>query len=304
MDCSECLSAVLTSQNEAGSGQGAFTKLRANGVSEIAADETILKLAGLDRSEARKTLVSLGLTPSECDDVLNLTHCSPPASYLVLSSSMVDMASLRYAGNWDMRKALSTTRTQNSTSSSSGYLSENWNPCFPIAGNQLNCPLGLHGVPLSATAILQSIEATDTSGAARVSLVVRANLADSPNQVAAPGLVIVATNHHLIETSRLDSAYPDLAVLLDADRKRVLIGPAFLIRSTFTRLMYLGDSYSRYYRKLDQARGYDGERVLSWRIDWDRVGEQASTSNAKPGKARSIETPDQSAAHTYNTAVQ
>ena len=43
---------------------------------------------------------------------------------------------------------------------------------------------------------------------------------------------------------------------------------AALLRSTFTQLMFLDGRYAQSFRKFDERRGYRGERVVTWAVDW------------------------------------
>ena len=60
-----------------------------------------------------------------------------------------------------------------------------------------------------------------------------------------------------------------MAVLLDPDHSRALVGPSYLIDSTFTRLMFFDARYSKYFEKIGEELSYAGERVTTWRIHWD-----------------------------------
>ena len=294
---------------ESSSRRGAFAKLRAVGLSEVDAADTVTALAGLDRDVARAALTRLGLGAAVADDVLNSTHCSPPPSYLVLSSTMNDMPGWRYTGNWDLHRALavraadhargtlnfatlarklgtseaeaqtlidqaralrSPGAVQNFIAPSSGYLSRRWLPCFAIGATTMECPTEeLHGVAIAADATLQAVVFERGNPAqAALRIIIDHQATANPEDVA-PGSWLIARGGHLSEVNINKAAYPDLAVLLDADHSRVLAGPSYLIHSTFTRLMFLDGRYSKYFEKIDEQLGYGGERVTTWRIHWD-----------------------------------
>ncbi|HEY6418503.1 MAG TPA: STT3 domain-containing protein [Candidatus Binataceae bacterium] len=307
----ECGSGA-TPESAGASHSGAFGKLRGHGLGDLAADDTVMALASLDRRDARAYLLRLGLNESAADDVLASTHCLPPPSYLVLTTTMNDMPAWRYAGNWDRRRALvararehivgaapsadlarqlgysqeaardlfekartlsSPDEIQNFIAPSDGYLSNRWLPCFSSSGveAELDCPMEeLRGVSLSPTLTLQAI-VVHPGDPARARLRIRSDRADlgaSHTDDIAPAAAIVAKGGRLDEVSDASSGSRDLAVLVDADRNRVLAGPRYLIRSTFTRLMFLNGEYSKYFEKVDDQRGYGGERVTTWRINW------------------------------------
>ena len=97
-----------------------------------------------------------------------------------------------------------------------------------------------------------------------------------------PGVLVIATPTHLDEVQFPSSHYPNVAVLIDSNGHRALIGPPDLIRSTFTKLAFLGGRYSRFFKKVDDQPGYGGERVTTWEIDWNgRKEASASAQNPK-----------------------
>jgi hypothetical protein len=57
------------------------------------------------------------------------------------------------------------------------------------------------------------------------------------------------------------------AVLIDRLGSRALVGPAYLIRSVFTRLVQLDNHPLAGFEKI-AARRAAGERVTTWRIVW------------------------------------
>jgi hypothetical protein len=293
---------------EGAGARGAFTKLRAGGLSEIDAADTVVMLAGLDRAGARSALIRRGLSAAVADDVLNSTHCAPPPSYLVLTSTMNDIPAWRYTGNWDLHRALavraageghgglkpsalartlgvseanaqtlidearalkSPAAAQNFIAPSDGYLSPRWLACFATGATMMECPMEeIHGVTIAGNATLQAVEFE--RGSAQPMLRITMDHQGATHwQRAAPGSWLIARDGHLNEVSINKSAYPDMAVLLDADRSRALVGPSYLVDSTFTRLMFLDGRYSRYFEKVDEEWGYADECVTTWRINWD-----------------------------------
>jgi hypothetical protein len=73
---------------------------------------------------------------------------------------------------------------------------------------------------------------------------------------------------HLEDIATADPIDPNLGVLVDLPNDRVLVGTVALLRSTFTQLMFLDGRYTRSFRKFDERRGYHGERVVTWTVDW------------------------------------
>jgi hypothetical protein len=82
-----------------------------------------------------------------------------------------------------------------------------------------------------------------------------------------PAVVVLAEAAGLHEirptTTTTDS---QLAVLVDLLEHRVLVGTPELVGSTLVDLLYLNGRYAKHFEKFDERVGYDGERVVSWRI--------------------------------------
>ena len=281
---SEEESAGLLRMIECGGPTRPLDKLRNFGIDSVAAHRALMATASLARQPASDYFERLGLKASQIEDILALTHCSPPGSYLVLTSTMIDMPAWRYQGNWNFGAQAGPglqegTTGESASAMSAGYLSDDWLPCFFAGQNQFECPMeNLRDVALSPTDSLHAIF-LQPGARPRASLQVR-----SPGgqfDSITPGLVLVASAGDLTATRDASSRYPALAVLFDADKRRVLAGPASLITSTLTRLMFLGRGYSRIYEKSGVERGYCGEQVSTWKIDWKLLGE----SGQQPDKA-------------------
>jgi len=155
---------------------------------------------------------------------------------------------------------------------SRGYFSESWLLCLPADENRLRCPMtNLKEVPLSDTSNLRGI-VVEQGNQPKVMLSFSSGSdgqQPTPPNRAAPGLTITAKGDRLTEQYESGARFADIAVLFDADNHRVLAGPAPLIRSTFTRLMFLDPGYSHLYKLDDDRQGYDNERVKTWKITWD-----------------------------------
>ncbi len=250
---------------------GGYGKLRAYGLDQIAAADTVMALAGLDLADARAMLAQRGLADSARDDVLASTHCSPPPSYLVLSTSLIRVPGWRYAGEWDIHKA--DASADEALASAAGYRTGNWIPCFGQGGSELTCQVenGMDSA-LNAGAVLRSVIVHPADPAATLLRIRFASEVDGADRDEddPPGVVVIATPTHLDEVRFPSSHYPNVAVLIDVTGHRVLIGPPDLIRSTFTELVFLGGRYSRLFKKVDDQLGYGGERVTTWEIEGPR----------------------------------
>jgi hypothetical protein len=62
-----------------------------------------------------------------------------------------------------------------------------------------------------------------------------------------------------------------MGVLIDVGHARAVVGTPALLRSTFVRLMYLGEAPGSPFEKVDERRAA-GERIVTWRVRyglWD-----------------------------------
>jgi asparagine N-glycosylation enzyme membrane subunit Stt3 len=284
---------------------GAYGKLSAQGFDRIAAHELIVALASLDGEGARELLASHGVHQDAVADVLASTHCEPPPSYLVLTSALVPIPAWRALGNWDPRRAYaadvaarftgpdavaelmsrlgisqdaaeslyrgveglgSEDERRQFVSPSRGYLRAGWIACRREAGKDLLCPAGVR-IDRQGTVLRTIVFRPQAPRASPLRLERRGGPAGG--EQGAPALLIIAGDEGMEEVVLSSPAHPDLAVLIDVPGERVLLGPAYLLRSTFTRLLFLDGRHSRFFTKFDERRTYGGERVTTWRIEWD-----------------------------------
>src|SRR5262249_59034346 len=64
--------------------RGAWGKLVAHGIDGGAARDLVIALASLDRTAAAERLRAAGLDAAAVEDILASTHCTPPATYVVV----------------------------------------------------------------------------------------------------------------------------------------------------------------------------------------------------------------------------
>ena len=61
-----------------------------------------------------------------------------------------------------------------------------------------------------------------------------------------------------------------MGVLIDVEHARAVVGTPALLRSTFARLMFLGDVAGSPFEKVDE-RTAAGERIVTWRVRYGLV---------------------------------
>lgn len=218
----------------------------------VAAYDTVLALAPLDRETARAYLLARGLDADAADDMLASTHCTPPPTYLLLSSLMAAKGSWSWIGSWDPRRDGAGTARPDPA-----CLLPQWSACTETGDGAWSCPpvTSMRGRPQSIDAVELRPDAPTrtrvrTAGAERI-----------------PAVVLLAGADSDVQEVATDPPHDDqLAVLIDVPGRRVLAGSPDLLRSTFTRLLFLDARFMPGFQLVDDRTGYGDERVRTWRV--------------------------------------
>jgi len=237
---------------------GAWGKLVGDGVDPRAARPLVLALASLDRAGAAERLAAQGLPAAAVEDVLRSTHCTPPPAYLVLSEDFARLVGWRRLGAWNFDRG--------TPGPDAGYAANQWLPCKVQPDGSWQCPIG-KAVDASGRVLLGLGFRSDSPTRSRAVFQRAGAPPGQADQAGTPGLLLVADAETVEEIAFPDATEPGLAFLVDKVGRRVLAGPPFLIRSMYTRLMYLGPEHSPHFTKVDDRDGKWGERVVAWRIE-------------------------------------
>ncbi len=139
-----------------------------------------------------------------------------------------------------------------------------WVPCTRVNnGARLKCP-----VPGGATVVVAPVASPRD---VRIRAVPPGGSAQGSEH--APGVVLVAGLQGIEEFAIPGAALPDMGILLDPHRDRVLLGSPSLLRSVFTQLMLLDGRYLRHFEKVGEQTSARGERVVAWKIRGPRPSE-------------------------------
>jgi len=228
--------------------------LHGYGLGEVEAADTVATLATFEVPQARDYLARRGLNRSQQDDVLASSHCTPPSSYLVLSSAMNSMPGWRFVAKWDLHRA--ATDVGGGAVPEAGYVVNHWLPCRATEAADEVCFFGLGGGEGGGSDPGARLEAIvfDPSAPSRIKLRLRAAFpANNGRRVeeAAPSAILVAGADKVWEEPGCARApCVNLGVLVDLARHRVLAGTPDLIRSTYTKLMFLGGRDTRWFEKV------------------------------------------------------
>jgi len=202
----------------------------------------------------------LGLHQQGADDVLISTHCAPPPAYLILSSTM-PRSRLLYS---------EPSYFQNAHSSGRGtidYLMDRWRLCVQRSPSELLCPLG---VPINEKETVELFTFnTAVPQQSRIRIQVKkAGESAAQEQERTPAMIWVIDAGGIRRLDFPSADEPGVGIIVDVTKRLVLVGPQYLIRSTFTDLMFLDGRYGKAFDKMDERSGSHGERVTTWRINW------------------------------------
>lgn len=244
--------------------RGAFATVQRAGREPADAFDVVRALVSRDAAAADDYLRTAGFEPDTRAAILQTTHCTPPDSYLVVSTRLLDArTALVDLGSWDPRRGAVPSRAFDASDPGTPFLPR-WIACDAAR------PDGARVCPIDASIAAGRIPLDTVSWPAahpeRAVLV-----AGDPAQAGAPGLVVVAGAHGLERFTPAEPAHPDLGVLIDVQVARVLVGAPTFLASTLVQLLFLDGRYATRYSRVDE-RIADGERVTTWKLRWPDTG--------------------------------
>lgn len=263
---------------------------------------TLSRLLRAPREAAEDALASEGLAPGRRAVLIETMYCTPPESYLVLSTELLNISGWVVAGLWepwrarlfDLAQQLPPDRAVASIESeldlpeslarllrdeaamSKGdpprtafaapqahLWAKAWAPCVDVSGF-LRCPLTLGPGVVAAGLEEVFFDPADPAGT-RVRL---HNAGSGMSAEAIPAVVQVALPDRLMTVKPPGSTTAELGVLVDPIGRRAFVGTPKVLDSTVVRLVLLDGRYSPRFQKAGDRTTIDGERVTAWRIVW------------------------------------
>jgi asparagine N-glycosylation enzyme membrane subunit Stt3 len=287
--------------------EGAYGKLTADGFDGIVAHDVVVELARLDVDAADADLAARGLSESARADVLRSTHCTPPPSYLILSSNMI-ATSMNWGllGNWDLRRAYLARHVHDLTETDMlarltgrfGYgedeahtlyrqaaalppggernfvsppfllLTRDWVACQEQSEGRLLCRNRLHEGRRGV--VLDSVlYLPERAGESRLRFRQAVPSRRQPAVIEeVPAVVLIASDNGVSTLTPALSARSEFGLLVDPANARVLVGSPSMLASTFVRLMFLDGRGMEHFEKVSDRSSFGGQRVVTWRINW------------------------------------
>jgi hypothetical protein len=293
---------------------GAYGKLVAYGIDGITAHDMIVDLARFDTGPARAYLAAHGLPEPAQRDVLAATHCTPPPTYVILNSAMSASSAWRFLGGWDLRRAyvakqvhavpepelmtLLTTRFGYDDAAAralyrdamairsddeagafgaprSRLLTTRWARCQHSDEGHLLCRIGVR-TDRSGTRLETVTYVPEQPSESRLHWRRPGDGGSMATPLEnAPAAVFIAGDHGLTTITPASATPSELALLVDPANARVLVGTPAVLASTFVHLMFLDGRYAQYFEQVADRVGYKGERVVTWRVNWQGRGAQS-----------------------------
>ncbi len=263
----------------------------------LSAMGTVNQLVRSDEAEARELLRRLGLDWGAITDLVDVSHCRPDESFLVLSDRMARSPSWQWMATWDFARAFAASAIAGQSAESIAAELQSSYGLAPQAAADLVAAAqaargagrlqwfgsAMAGVPSTAWV------SCDGSGAARTCPVrargvngLELRLDDpgasrlaGPVDWGPPAFARIAAADAVEE--KVADANGGWAVLFDPSTNRAAIGSPAYIRSTYVQLMLLDGRYGRLFGQAFAEQAL-GERVVAWRIDWQALDVGAADS--------------------------
>lgn len=264
---------------------GALGALLDAGVAPGAAVAALIDVAPLDRAAALAHLRAQGLSPEQCEVVLQRTHCEPPPAYLVLPDDFARSIGWRKLGSWSFldasaaalrgddaaapalaalfaiepevaTAALDRARATAGEPGAPYYVTSRWSDC--AGGDALRCEVDAR---LASGELLEAV-VLSAADPATARLLLRGR--NGAREVA-PRSVLILEGDRRREIGPLGG--DGVSVLVDLAGRRVLVGSAPVLRSTMTRLLFLDEGHLRHFSPFDRRAGLTAD-VITWRISW------------------------------------
>lgn len=242
----------------------------------------------MEKDDAKQTLVQEGFGEEQAENVLKLTHCSPPESFVIASEDMIGKSGVwAHFGGWNYTKADIWKATRNMNRDEAvNYMEEK----FSIKNDEANeLFIQMQGITNDAAAdawispwpgISGGVEGcSESEGLIRCGdgLIVNATTYEAfyptPQGNVHPISIVYPTADGSVAEKRFENnTIPqDLSVLVfpsGGGYSRVVASPQ-LIDSMFIRMFYLQGQGLKHFKLLTRQRGLTGTDIWVWKADWE-----------------------------------
>ncbi|MBI2573078.1 hypothetical protein HYV86_04425 [Candidatus Woesearchaeota archaeon] len=243
-----------------------------------------------DRNLAIKKYQEFGLTLEQAQDMLTYTHCEDLIpNYLITSQDMIGKSGVwGHFGAWDFSRAtiyqnvkkletkeqaiqymnnsfkMSLEQAQKNYQEIQSTSGDRWiapwpsyisgpNGCARPNNDTLRCPINLQGQRATVHVNLTTMNAT---------------IIEAPGLV--PNSIVYPTSTDILEKELTGNKAGFSVVLIPSgEQYAALLADPLQANSMFTRLFFFEGKGLYCFDKYDDGRQIDGQRILTWKVDWE-----------------------------------
>ncbi len=255
--------------------------------------ELLRRAMVVGREEAKKIYGEAGLSEKEVDEIIEMTHCSPPENYFITSDDMIGKSGVwAHFGIWDFRRATMYNFVYGASRQKGiSFLMDEFNMSQKDAesmyaeiqgvdpnrdSNQWIAPWpsyssGVDGCERQGN-LLRCANNFKIDLEKNEAEVLTTEGVKYPKVLSIPSRSGVVVKEYKESYVSLNNGRPLGLVVIPGDKEgssySALFTDAELAGSMFTRLFYMDGHGLKCFEKFDDQRSAFGTRVIVWKVDW------------------------------------
>ncbi|MBI4452505.1 hypothetical protein HY637_03685 [Candidatus Woesearchaeota archaeon] len=273
----------------------AYTKLKEYGMDIHKSIKIIREIMLLDTGKARSVLLEYGLSSSQAEEVLKMSHCNPPEGFVIASEDMIGKSGVwSHFGSWSFERAdlwynarglpqdkaveymiskfnYTKDRAENvydeMLSISSDSEANSWIAPWPGYGGQMTCRKNEEGLYVCQPLGIGN----------NVALVFNINTSNYDiyavfqGKTFRPGSAAFVTENGLYKKTFSDAAtgHGMTVIPINKEEVQVVVSSNELTGSMFTRMFYMQGHGLRYFKLVNHQRGLTGTDIYTYKVDWE-----------------------------------
>lgn len=253
----------------------------------------VKEIISLPRDEAKEVLLK-HFDEEKANEILNYTHCNPPESYVITSEDMVSKAGVwAHFGSWNFTKAdmFFNVRRMN-LSEGIKYLQENYDlsqldaqktyleitssesaddwvsPWPGYLSKEIDC--NNENSTLSCLFMVSNTEGLRIL----IDLNEMEAYVNEKNSTNRPNALIYINDDDVLVKKDYTTEYSPVGfsvILKESNNNyQIVLSQPALDSSIFTRLFFLNGEGTKYFEFFDQETDLFGNRIYTWKINWDK----------------------------------
>ncbi len=271
-------------------GTRAYTELNKILDDEVETIDTLYTMFTVKKDEAKKILLSKGLSEEQSNNIVEYSHCdNPPENYFITSQDMIRKSGVwAHFGSWNFEKAkIYTVVKSKNKDEAINYIINRFNYTAEEADNiyyevkaltnndQVNswiAPWPSYSSDLQGCSKDEKDQQKLRCGQGlEIDLDTFEITIPSPQGEMYPKVFVYPdlTGLHKMEYTQNTIPYGVTLVPQGKDAYAILLMSPELADSTFTRLFYLRGHGSKYFKRFSFQKSVVGENIWVWKIDWE-----------------------------------